>query len=183
MKIKKILSIILLLGASAANSYANEELILSVNKFSECFRNSNFKCISIYTTPYIVEQAGGTQKFIQLMETTYEAIKKQNVRMLPNTYKTGTSNKVVVHNNFLISVIPTQQAIVMNDSKGLIKGSVFGYSPNKGKNWYFVEGNNESIELINYLVPGALDRVSLPDANLFINKTNFIQKNGKWVKQ
>jgi len=183
MKITKILLIFLLLGASTTNSYANEKLILSVKKFSECFRNSNFECISIYTTPYIVEQAGGKQKFVQLMEATYEAIKQQNVRMLPDTYKTYTPNKVVEHNNFLIAVIPTQQAIVMNDSRGLIRGSVFGYSPNKGRNWYFVEGNNESIELINHLVPGALSKVSLPDGNLFINNINFIQKNGKWVKQ
>lgn len=107
----------------------------------------NFGLVLDMTYPKILEQAGGREKALGIIESQMKTWKDQGITIIafrigdPSEFKTGGSE--------LFTVIPTEVDAKLPDGKMTGKSYLVGVSSDRGKTWFFVDGaqlNEESIK-------------------------------------
>jgi len=174
-----LLTILLLNGCS---SNAEKNLDSKLAKYKECFINKDYVCMSSMVLPSIIQQAGGSKQFVEMMKALPETLTKQGLIMDASKMKFGKNSNIITQNDVLISIIPTEQPVVIQGTKGLMSGSIIAFSNDNGSSWFFLEGNDESKMMITDTVPELLQKINIPIAKLTLGNKTLIQQNARWVQ-
>ena len=157
-----------------------DKLIEKLNIYKECFKTKDYIKMSSMVLPSIIEEAGGTDKFVEMMNEALEISAEQGIHLDISKLEVGDPGKLYKKNDYLISVIPTKLPIEINSSKGEIESSIIGFSEDNGATWFFIEGDDEGRSSIANTNPEIIQMINVPTPKLTINNKTLYQKNGQW---
>jgi len=144
--------------------------------YVKCYANQNYRCMSSYIVPSVINKMGGIDGFIKTMKFLPEMFKKSGVEFNSKLFTTGEPGPIVIEKNILVSIIPTRTSIKLNGKNGIINASIIGISKNKGETWFYVEGTNEGRSILKEISNDLYNFLNFPDNTLYINgKTRVIK--------
>ena len=117
----------------------------TVNNYYTAFADNNTSAMASMILPSVIEEAGGSEKFIRETEEVFPKLEKL-IGMKINWDKfeyLGPSSFIKSKNSQLGSVITTKMPFTLNNEKGVIYGADIAISMNHGKKWYLVSGTPE----------------------------------------
>jgi hypothetical protein len=174
------LAVVLLSGCS---NQTETSLNQKLKQYKKCYTEKDYICMSTMVLPSVIEETGGVEGFIQLMDSLPTILAQQGFTMDAAEMEFGKSGKIVAHEEFAVSVIPTKQPVVVQGTNGIVEGSVIAFSADKGDTWFFLEGSDEGKIAIANDAPALLQKIDIPVPKLKLGDVVLIQKNGQWIKQ
>ncbi len=139
--------------------------------------------MSSFVLPSIVEEAGGVDGFVLLMQSLVDLLAEVGMTMDPADMEFGAPGPIVSHEDVLVSVIPTEVGITIQGQAGSINASVVGFSQDGGETWFFIEGSDEGRAAIAEVAPEVLQKVEIPTTTMTVGDTTLVQQNGAWVEE
>ena len=179
-KIKLLLLAVILLSQFSCTS-KDDVLKEKLNIYKECYRNKDYIKMSSLVLPSIIEEAGGPDKFVELMKSLPSFFESVGMRVDVSKLEFGEPNKIYDISSFSIAVVPTKLPIEMQNQKGYIRGSVICFSEDKGRTWFFIEGSDEGRSAIANTNPEIIQNLEIPTPTLIIGGQILHQRNGEWI--
>jgi hypothetical protein len=142
----------------------------TAEKLNKAVLTQDFKTFAKHTHPVIIEQSGGEQKFIEMMEKGAKEMKAAGVQLLSIT--NGEPGKIITKNGELQSTLP--QVVEMRVPKGHVKSktTLIAISKDQGKTWRFVDTFNSDLKILQSAMPNLSNELVIPPSQQpeFINK-------------
>jgi hypothetical protein len=145
---------------SVAGAQTDPRIDLVKQKADELGRATvagNFGLVLDMTYPKIVEQMGGREKALGIIETWMKTTRDQGIEIL--TFRIGAPSEFKTGGSDLFIVIPTEVDAKLRDGKLTTKSFLVGISSDQGKTWFFADGaqlNEENIKSMFPKFPAAL---------------------------
>jgi hypothetical protein len=117
----------------------------------------NLGAVLDMTYPKIVEQMGGREKSLSLIEAQMKRMKEQGFALL--AFRVGVPSELKTGGADLYIVVPTEVDAKLPDGKLTGKSFLVGISSDQGKTWFFADGaqlNEESVKSIFPQFPAEL---------------------------
>jgi hypothetical protein len=178
---KFITLIVILFSISCGNNSKNLETKL--NEYKKTYENGDYVKMSSFVLPGLIEQFGGTENFVNTMNSLPELFLGMGMEVDMKKMKFGELGKILSKSNYLISVVPTTLPIKINNVEGVIKSSVICFSQDNGETWFFIEGNDEGRSSISNTNPEIIQMINVPLPEMNINGKTMVQKGGNWVEK
>jgi len=121
------LTLCLILGLNGCNSTPEDNLKDSLDEYSDCLRNNDFKCVAEFTDSKLVESMGGINSFKEAMKASGINISEIDIKKIKPIEKNG---------NMFSSKIAYIESVKINGQNMKLKGSMIATSKD-GKNWFF----------------------------------------------
>lgn len=181
LKITIALSLIsyFLIACSDSNE---KKLIESLNEYKNCYASEDFLRMASFILPSVIEELGGTNDFVSLMESNLQSLKDQGYDFSNTKY--GKPSPIIVSNKYLVSVVESEIPINTDSQTGKLFGSIIAFSEDNGNSWFFIDGNDDGLSRIVDKAPDVVQKISVPDSRLHYyvesDTLKMIQKNGRW---
>ena len=142
-----------------------------------CLRNSDYRCLSSYTLPKVMDEAGGVSLFIQKFHEITDDLREQGIEPNWSSAAIGTAKPYLGESNF-VSLIPYQFSVKINEVEGVVNTFLVGLSSDMGKTWYFFDDtNNEGTRILQQEAPDVYEYLHnfniLTDPSIAIGGKNF----------
>ncbi len=179
-----------LMGCSDIETHEQERKLSSGSRIDEklaeynsCLSNQDYICATAFMLPSQVRSVGGASNMVRILEQIPQNRASHGliIDQAKTTYE--THGKIITDGDALVSVIPTIQRGAYQGQVAEIHTSLIAFSLDKGKTWFFLEGNDDNQLVIANENPQLLQRIKLPSPVMKIGDATFIQKNDLWVKQ
>ncbi len=178
-----VLAAALLMGCGTSTGQVGESLEAKLTQYKKCYTQKDSICLSTMVLPSVVEEVGGVQEFVQLMESVPALLAQQGFTMDAAKMEFGESGPIVSHEEYLVSVVPTRQPVVVQGQEGVIESSIVAFSGDNGETWFFLEGTDESKFAIANDSPQLLQKVDIPAPKLTLGDRTLVQRNGQWTQE
>lgn len=129
-------------------------------RMGEYMIKKDFKSFANYTYPKVIELMGGEESMIHIMEEGTKEMDKNGSYFIAVTI--GNPSTVIVNGAELQCTLP--QVIEMKVLNGilLVKSTLIAISPDKGKNWYFLDTSDKDIQAMKKILPNLSELLYLP---------------------
>ena len=164
----------------ACNS-STKKLENKLNEYKQSYINGDYVKMSSFILPSMIEEAGGTENFVNTMNSIPKIFAQMGMDVDLKKMKFGEVGKVYEKNEFLISVVSTTLPLKIKNINGEIKSSIICFSDDKGETWFFIEGNDEGRSAISNTNPQIIQMINVPTPEMNINGKTLVQKGGNWV--
>jgi hypothetical protein len=122
-----------------------------------------FEDAAMYTSPILVEEAGGVEKFAKLCADSAASLKTLGLTI--ESYQFGQPSRIERKGSGLYAVLPTTATMRSDDGKvGRQSSYWLAVSGSEGRDWMFIDGqgtHGDRAQIRRYL-PGFPDSLSLP---------------------
>ena len=151
---KSILKVLLIMlfaaysSFNAANSQYQNLLLRDLDDYLQCWQNQNYRCMATYVVPGVVQQLGGVEGFIKIMESVPALFEAQGMKLDISSMNMGVPSPVAEYKSVLMSVVPTRIPFEINGENAVMNGSIVALSENQGQRWYYVEGTTEGVQFL-----------------------------------
>ena len=129
-----------------------------------------FAVVIDMTYPQIVEQMGGREKAIGIVEAGIKTMKEHGAEIL--SFKVGDPSEFKTGGSDLFTVIPTTVVVKVPEGKLTGKSFLVGVSPDQGKTWFFVDGAQLNAESIKGLFPKFPPSLKVPEKSAPVVEKN-----------
>ena len=182
---KPILLLLLFLLNLQCSGNSNAETVLDekVQLYKKCYVNKDFICMSSMIMPSVIEQLGGVEGFIEMMNGLPALLEASGMQMDASQMTFKARGDLVNHDGTMVSIIPTLQPVKINGMDGNIESSVMAFSDDNGESWFFLEGSDEGKMTIANASPALLQKIDIPTPTLKLGDKTLVQKNGQWTQQ
>ena len=133
---------------NAANSQYQNLLLKDLDDYLQCWQNQNYRCMATYVVPGVVQQLGGVEGFIKIMESVPALFEAQGMKLDISSMNMGVPSPVAEYKSVLMSVVPTRIPFEINGENAAMNGSIVALSENQGQRWYYVEGTTEGMQFL-----------------------------------
>ena len=158
-----------------------DSLISAVQRYGKCLQEGDYICAASMVPPAMVEEVGGVQSFVELMEVMFAAMKSRGVDISKTQF--GKPSQVIQGDGYIAAVVPNQTPVVVQGNPGLLTGSLFALSEDDGKSWFFMDGNDDTRTQLLKVVPDILQVLKIPTPTMKLGEVVLVHKNGQWVRQ
>ena len=152
-----------------ANTNYKTLLNNDLNKYIKCFSIKDYRCMSSYILPDIMDQMGGLEGFINLMNTLEETFNEQGLILRKEKFENGLPSPIIKDDNIIVSIVPTLLPISLNGQEGVIKSSIIAISYNDGQTWYYTEGTQEGQSFLNDISAEIFKMINFPKSSMILN--------------
>jgi hypothetical protein len=148
--LKPLLIMLFLVFSSshATNAQYQNLLLKDLDDYLQCWQNQNYRCMATYVVPGVVQQLGGIEGFINIMESVPALMESQGMRLDISSMTMGVPSPVAEYKGVLMSVVPTRTPFYLNGERAVMNGSIVALSENQGGRWYYVEGTTEGVQFL-----------------------------------
>jgi hypothetical protein len=122
--------------------------------------NRDYKTVLDFTHPKIIEMMGGKAKALEL---TSREMEKVNESGGIEECKIKDVSEIVKVGNQLQCIISQEMIMKIEGSRYRIAGGTVGISDDKGKNWTFLNIQENNINSIRRFIPKFSDKLKLPE--------------------
>jgi hypothetical protein len=136
------------------------KLKAQAEEFNRATVNKDFSKVVDWTHPKYIEQFGGREKILTVIQTGVEEYKGQGIEVM--SIAIGQPGEVVEVKGQLFSVVPTTSTLKAPGGKLVGEITVIAVSTD-GRNWKFISGLNQ--ERFNALFPEAADQIIIPEVS------------------
>ena len=129
-------------------------------EMSEFLMKKDFPNFCKYTHPKLIEVIGGQENMQNYLSRQMESMEATGLTYL--SIETGEPSKILTVGNELQCTLP--QTVQMDSPKGKITttSTLICISENKGKNWYFINANEESLPQLKQTIPTISNELAVP---------------------
>jgi hypothetical protein len=177
---KKIFFLLIILVCQLSCTSKIDGLKEKLNIYKECYKDKDFIKMSSLVLPSIVQEAGGPDKFVELMNNIPGFFESLGINVDVSTLQFGEPSKIYEISNYSVAVVPTKLPIAVQSQKGYIKSSVICFSEDNGRTWFFIEGSDEGRIAIANTNPEIIQTITIPTPKLIVGGKVFHQRNGEW---
>ncbi len=121
---------------------------------------NDFNTFIKYMHPNIITYAGGKEKMKEKMDSVYNAMKLFGVSF--KRYWIGTPSDIVEYKDQLQAVLPEGTVVKTPLGELTAETSVIVISPDKGKNWWFIDTNVYKADKLKNILPGLSPDLVIP---------------------
>jgi hypothetical protein len=121
---------------------------------------NDFATFVKYMHPNIITYAGGKEKMKEKMDSVYNAMKIFGVSF--KRYWIGTPGEIINYKDQLQAVLPEGTVIKTPLGELTAETSVIVISPDKGKNWWFIDTNVYKIDKLKNILPDISPDLVIP---------------------
>jgi hypothetical protein len=167
MKLKLItILVIVTLNAHGQQSKFDTASVLaglnsSADKMRRSFSEGDYVTFSNYIPPELIVKAGGKDSLIALTKNTIKDMEDHGFRIMSMTVDTP---KTIINNqNNLQTVMQENLAIKTKDGHMLVKAYLVAMSADMGKNWYFADTSNMTMDELKSMFPYLSAALVIPE--------------------
>lgn len=120
----------------------------------------DFKRLVELTYPKVVENVGGREKMVAMLERDTREAKGQGFEMV--SYVVGEPREPVRGGSQLFVIVPTELKMKATDGVWASKSYLVGISDDDGKNWTFIDGAFLDDAKVKLVIPAAVGKLVLP---------------------
>ncbi len=175
--------VLLIVFLGGCSNQAENNLKESLAQYKKYFNEKDFISLSSLVLPSTVEKLGGVEAFVETMKSIPAFLEQQGMTMDISKLEFGDPSKIVVQDEYSISVISTKQPVVVQEISGLVESSVIAFSEDNGNTWFFLEGSDEGKMAIANESPAILQKITIPTPKMTLGDIVLLQKNGQWIRQ
>jgi hypothetical protein len=121
---------------------------------------NDFTTFVKYMHPNIIEFAGGKEKMKDKMDSAYGAMKLFNVSF--KRYWIGSPGEIDKYKDQLQAVLPESTTIKTPLGELTAETSMIVISPDKGKNWWFIDTNVYKVDKLKNILPDLSPKLIIP---------------------
>jgi hypothetical protein len=121
---------------------------------------NDFTAFVKYMHPDIIDYAGGKEKMKEKMDSAYEAMKLFGVSF--KRYWIGAPGEIINYKDQLQAVLPESTTIKTPLGELTAETSVIVISPDKGKNWWFIDTNVYKVDKLKNILPDVSPDLVIP---------------------
>jgi hypothetical protein len=120
-----------------------------------------FAVVIDMTYPKIVEQMGGREKAISIVDDGIKKMKEHGSEIV--SFKVGDPSEFQTGGWDLFTVVPTTVVVKVPEAKLTGKSFLLGISADQGKTWSFIDGSQLTEETVKGLFPKFPSSLKLPE--------------------
>jgi hypothetical protein len=113
-----------------------------------------------YMHPNIIDFAGGKEKMKNAMDSAHEAMKLFGVTF--KRYWIGSPGEIINYKDQLQAVLPEGTILKTPLGEVTAETSVIAISPDKGKNWWFIDTNVYKLDKLKNVLPDLSPQLVIP---------------------
>lgn len=113
-----------------------------------------------YMHPNIITYAGGKELMKNKMDSAYQAMKLFNVQF--KRYWIGDPGEIVTYKDQLQAVLPESTTLKTPLGELTAETSMIVISPDKGKNWWFIDTNVYKVDKLKNILPDISPKLVIP---------------------
>lgn len=180
---KLLFSLVVLTTLMLSCAQNKSKLRETLDQYANAYKMEDYVKMSSFVLPGIIEQIGGTEAYVNLMQSLPETFASMGMKVDMRKMAFGEIDEIHEKGDYLIAVVPTTLPIEINGLKGNIKSSLLCFSEDKGKTWYFIEGNDEGRSAISNSNPEIIQMITVPTPEMKVGDKVLIQKSGQWIEK
>jgi hypothetical protein len=124
------------------------------------FMKNDFATFSKYIHPSIIAYAGGKGRMKTAMDSAYVMMQQFGARF--KRYAIGEPGPIVTYNNQLQAVVPISTTVTSLLGDLIAESSMIVISPDKGKNWWFIDTNIYNADKLKKIMPDISPKLVIP---------------------
>lgn len=180
-KLSSILIFLVLLAGCA--SKAEKNLQDTLKRYSNCYARADYICMASMLPSEVIKKGGGVEALATTIKRLHEALNRQGIAMHIEGLRFGKPGRIVQHNDYMVSVVPTEIPVNVKGERGAIMNSIIALSDDRGKTWSLLEGTDEARALIASISPSLIQNIEIPSVRVKVGSIELVQKNGIWIRK
>ncbi|HEY1869704.1 MAG TPA: hypothetical protein VGG71_01530 [Chitinophagaceae bacterium] len=121
---------------------------------------NDFENFVKYMHPNIIAYAGGKEQMKNKMDSAYQAMKLFDVKF--KRYWIGDPGEIVNYKDQLQAVLPESTTLKTPLGELTAETSMIVISPDKGKNWWFIDTNVYKVDKLKSILPDISPKLVIP---------------------
>ena len=121
---------------------------------------NDFNSFIKYIHPNIIDFAGGKEKMKNAMDSAHEAMNVFGVSF--KRYWIGSPGEIINYKDQLQAVLPEGTILKTPLGEVTAETSVIAISPDKGKNWWFIDTNVYKLDKVKSVLPDLSPQLVIP---------------------
>lgn len=138
-----------------------EKIAAEARKAAEAVLKSDFKTTADYTHPKVIEEIGGREKMILVMEDGDKKMRADGMQF--ESVDIGQPAQISENGNIVSALVP--ETVYLKVPQGYLKteSQLVAVSENKGEQWYFIDAASLTTETLGDFLPELAGKISLPE--------------------
>ena len=150
---------VFIFSPSKAQNLSTTIKVQAMDMASALMKN-DFTTFVKYMHPNIIAYAGGKDKMKTKMDSAYETMQLFGVSF--KRYWIGTPGEIVEYKDQLQAVLPESTTMKTPLGELTAETSVIVISPDKGKNWWFIDTNVYKADKLKNILPDISPKLIIP---------------------
>jgi hypothetical protein len=160
LRLSSLLYILLIVPSGIhAQNLATTIKVQAMDMATALMKN-DFNTFVKYMHPNIVDYVGGKQKMKNAMDSAHEAMNVFGVSF--KRYWIGSPGEIINYKDQLQAVLPEGTVLKTPLGEVTAETSVIAISPDKGKNWWFIDTNVYRLDKLKNVLPDLSPQLVIP---------------------
>ncbi len=154
------LTFISITGTTFAEDF-KEKIAAEARKAADAVLKNDFKTTADYTHPKVIEEIGGKDKMISIMEEGDKKLRADGIQF--ESVEIGVPSQISENGETVLALVP--ETVQLKVPKGYLKteSQLVAVSENKGARWYFIDAASLTTETLNAFLPELAGKITLPE--------------------